>query len=292
MSIPFTKMHGLGNDYVYIIDMQEHLHHLSELSRKISDRHFGVGSDGLVLLLPPNAPDGDLRMRMFNSDGSEAEMCGNAIRCVGKLAYETGLCHKPVIKVNTAAGTKILNLILEGEQVLGARVDMGKPELTPSRIPVMADDPQTPFIARPISCNNTTYTVTAVSMGNPHAIIFVDDVAALDLPTLGPSLEHHPLFPARTNVEFVQIDSHSSVHMRVWERGAGETLACGTGACATAVACVLNGRTDRSVDIHLLGGILHIEWDEVSGHVFMTGPAETAFTGIWPDDGTDIIARV
>ena len=277
-------MHGLGNDYVYVIDMQERIQNHSDLSRKISDRHFGVGSDGLVLLLPPSTPDGDLRMRMFNSDGSEAEMCGNAIRCVGKLAYETGLCHKPQIRVNTAAGVKILHLLLEGDRVLGARVDMGKPELEPARIPVAAADPQAPFISIPISCENQSYKVTAVSMGNPHAVIFVNDVASLDLPKLGPGLEHHPIFPARTNVEFVQIDNRSSVHMRVWERGAGETLACGTGACATAVACVLNDLTDRCVDVHLLGGVLHIEWDEITDHVFMTGPAEIAFTGVWPDE--------
>lgn len=277
----FTKMQGIGNDYVYVNGFEERVDSPGELARKISNRNFGVGSDGLVLILP--SASADVRMRMFNADGSEAEMCGNAVRCVGKYVYDHGIQVKDVITVETGAGVKVVRLLFEAGEVCGATVDMGEPELIPSRIPVLTeaslDGGQQRFVAHPVDVNGQLYEITAVSMGNPHAVIFMKGIDDLDLPRMGPDFEHHPLFPKRTNTEFVEVISSTRVRMRVWERGAGETLACGTGACAVAVACVLNGYTGRDVEVELKGGTLKIHWDESSNHVHMTGGAVTVFAG-------------
>ncbi|MEG6503495.1 MULTISPECIES: diaminopimelate epimerase [unclassified Desulfovibrio] len=281
VALRFTKMQGIGNDYVYINGFQERIDSPGELAKKISDRHFGIGSDGLVLILP--SASADVRMRMFNADGSESEMCGNAVRCVGKYVYDHGIQVKDVITVETRAGVKIVRLLFEAGQVCGATVDMGEPELNPARIPVLTetsgDGSQQRFVARPVDVNGQLYEITAVSMGNPHAVIFTKGIDDLDLPRIGPRFEHHPLFPKRTNTEFAEVISSTKVRMRVWERGAGETLACGTGACAVAVACVLNGYAGREVEVELKGGSLHIHWDEASNHVYMTGGAVTVFSG-------------
>jgi diaminopimelate epimerase len=281
--IPFTKMEGLGNDYIYINGFDITLEDPAALARAMSDRHFGIGSDGLVLILPSAVAD--VRMRMFNSDGSEAEMCGNASRCVGKYVYDHGLVKKPVITLETKAGIKVLHLMFEHDTVVGARVDMGEPILSAKNIPVQTDTdlPQAnePVINKMLSVAGQTWKITAVSMGNPHAVVFVDNVATLDLPQLGVAFEQHSFFPQRVNTEFVQILSPSHVRMRVWERGAGETLACGTGACATVVACVLTGQCERRVRVDLLGGALDIEWNEQDNHVLMTGPARTVFDGMY-----------
>lgn len=279
--IPFTKMEGCGNDYVYVNGFEVDVPDPSALAVKISDRHFGVGSDGLVLILPSETAD--VRMRMFNSDGSEAEMCGNASRCVGKYAYDNGICRKDTIRLETKAGLKILHMIIQDGVAVGARVDMGEPELTPERIPVSPDDggDAARCVARPLQAAGGSWPVTCVSMGNPHAVLFVNDTDGLNLPEIGPEFENHGWFPRRTNTEFVQIVDKGRVKMRVWERGAGETLACGTGACATGVACVLNGKTDRRIQVDLLGGSLTIEWNAEDNHVYMTGPATTVFTGIY-----------
>ena len=280
-TLRFTKMQGIGNDYVYVNVFEERVDSPGELAKKISDRHFGVGSDGLVLILP--SASADVRMRMFNADGSEAEMCGNAVRCVGKYVYDHGIQVKDVITVETGAGVKVVRLLFEAGEVCGATVDMGEPELTPARIPVLTeastDGGQQRFVAHPVDVDGQLYEITAVSMGNPHAVIFMKGIDELDLPRIGPNFEHHPLFPKRTNTEFVEVISSNKVRMRVWERGAGETLACGTGACAVAVACVLNGYTGRDVDVELKGGTLQIHWDESSNHVYMTGGAVTVFAG-------------
>ena len=280
-TLRFTKMQGIGNDYVYVNGFEERVDSPGELAKKISGRHFGVGSDGLVLILP--SASADVRMRMFNADGSEAEMCGNAVRCVGKYVYDHGIQVKDVITVETGAGVKVVRLLFEAGEVCGATVDMGEPELTPAKIPVLTeastDGGQQRFVAHPVDVNGQLYEITAVSMGNPHAVIFMKGIDELDLPRIGPNFEHHPLFPKRTNTEFVEVISSNKVRMRVWERGAGETLACGTGACAVAVACVLNGYTGRDVDVELKGGTLQIHWDESSNHVYMTGGAVTVFAG-------------
>lgn len=278
----FTKMQGTGNDYVYVDCFSEPVHSPRELAKKISDRHFGVGSDGLVLILP--SAKADARMRMFNPDGSEAEMCGNASRCVGKYVYDSGLAKKDLIRLETRAGVKIIRLLFEGGEVRGAMVDMGEPVLDPERIPVAIAGVATAngerrCVAMPIEVAGVSYDVTCVSMGNPHAVVFQKGIEELDLPALGPDFECHALFPNRINTEFVEILSRTRIRMRVWERGAGETLACGTGACAALVACVLNGYTEREADVELKGGVLHVKWDEASNHVFMSGPAVTVFTG-------------
>ncbi len=281
--VRFTKMQGIGNDYVYINGFEEDgIDDPGALARRISDRHFGVGSDGLVLVLPSQSAD--VRMRMFNADGSEAEMCGNAIRCVGKYAYEHGLVAGTSVRVETLAGEKIVNLLHENGQICAATVDMGVPELMPAHIPVLVQDggDTQSFIARHVDVGGTVYDVTAVSMGNPHAVVFMEYIDMLDLPCLGPRFECHPLFPRRINTEFVELVSPALVRMRVWERGAGETMACGTGACAVAVACHLTGRTGRELDVELRGGTLHIRWDAASGRVFMTGGALTVFEGMYP----------
>ena len=271
----FTKMQGLGNDYIYVDCTKNILDNPSEVARKVSDRHFGIGSDGLVLIL--SSDKADFRMRMFNSDGSEAEMCGNAIRCVGKYVFDNKLTDKTNITIETLAGIKVLELRTEEGKVVLVRVDMGEPILTPKEIPVEGNKDR--FIAEPIEIDGHIYKVTAVSMGNPHAISYVEDVENFSLFQVGPKMETHKLFPRKVNAEFVQVIDKSTLKMRVWERGAGETLACGTGACATLVSSVLNGVSERVAKIKLLGGDLFIEWSEKDNHVYMTGPAEKVFDG-------------
>lgn len=271
----FTKMQGLGNDYIYVDCTQKSITNPSEVAKKVSDRHFGIGSDGLVLILPSDKAD--FQMRMFNSDGSESEMCGNAIRCVGKYVYDNKLTNENNLTIETLAGLKVLELKIEAEKVILVRVDMGEPILTPKNIPVEGDKER--FISEPIEIDGQTYNVTAVSMGNPHAITYVDDIANFPLYEVGPKMETNKLFPRKVNAEFVQIIDKSTLKMRVWERGAGETLACGTGASAVLVASVLNGVADRAATIKLLGGDLFIEWSEKDNHVYMTGPAVKVFEG-------------
>lgn len=273
----FTKMQGIGNDYVFINGFEEEIVDPAFVARKISDRHFGVGSDGLVLILP--SATADLRMRMFNADGTEAEMCGNATRCVGKYAYDHNLVKKEIISLETLAGTKIIRLRVDGGQVLGATVDMGEPILEPCAIPVTPPQPGDKCVAQAIKVGGQEYEFTAVSMGNPHAVIFMENIDGLDLPALGPLFENHEYFPHRANTEFVEVLATDRIRMRVWERGAGETLACGTGACAALVACALNNVTAREADVELIGGTLHVKWDQANNHVYMTGPAVTVFKG-------------
>lgn len=271
----FTKMQGLGNDYIYVDCTKSELDKPSEIAKKVSDRHFGIGSDGLVLIMKSDIAD--FRMRMFNSDGSESEMCGNAIRCVGKYVYDNKLTIKNKINVETLAGIKVLDMTIENGSVVLVKVDMGEPILIPKNIPVYSSKDR--FIAEPVEIEGRNFAVTAVSMGNPHAISYVDDVENFPLYTLGPKMETHKLFPRKVNAEFVQVIDKKTLKMRVWERGAGETLACGTGASAVLVASVLNGVSERAATIKLLGGDLSIEWSEADNHVYMTGPAVKVFDG-------------
>ena len=275
----FTKMQGLGNDYVYLDCTGEMPGDLPGLTRKISDRHFGVGSDGLICVCPSRRAD--FRMVMYNADGSEGEMCGNGIRCVGKFVYEKGLSGTRHLAIETLAGIKMLELHTSGGTVVSVTVDMGEPILAPERIPVIASGDN--FIAQHMEAGGRTWEVTCLSMGNPHAVIFVPAVSSLPLRELGPLFERHPSFPHRINTEFVQVEDKSTLRMRVWERGSGETLACGTGACASLVAAGLNGLSEPKATVRLLGGDLIIRWDrETDGHVYMTGPAVTVFEGDWP----------
>lgn len=271
----FTKMHGIGNDYVYVNCFKEEIENPSELARFVSNRNFGVGSDGLILIRP--SEKADFQMDMYNSDGSQAEMCGNGIRCVGKYVYDYGLTDKTQITVDTLAGIKYLDLTVEDGKVSKIRVNMGEPILKPELVPVIS--PEDPSVDIPIEVKGKKYNMTCVSMGNPHAVIFMDHVKDLDIEVIGPYFENHTCFPKRTNTEFVEILDRNTVNMRVWERGAGETLACGTGACATAVACVLNDKTEDKLTVHLLGGDLQIEWDRETNQIYMTGPATTVFDG-------------
>lgn len=268
-------MQGLGNDYIYVDCTKKALDNPSQIAVKVSDRHFGIGSDGLVLILPSQVAD--FRMRMFNSDGSESEMCGNAIRCVGKYVYDNGLTDKNIINIETLAGIKVLTLTIENGQVTLVRVDMGEPILVPKDIPVAADKDS--FIAEPVKIEDIEFKVTAVSMGNPHAVSYIDNVADFPLSQIGPKMETNKLFPRKVNAEFVQIIDRTTLKMRVWERGAGETLACGTGACAVLVSSVLNNVSERAATVKLLGGDLFIEWSEKDNHVYMTGPAVKVFDG-------------
>lgn len=273
--LKFTKMHGAGNDYVYINGFTQTIDNPSELAVKISDRHFGIGSDGLILVLPSDKAD--IRMQMFNSDGSEAEMCGNGSRCVGKFAYDNGLVNKKQISLETKAGIKYI-LLLEGDETTrNVTIDMGEPILEAAEIPVVAD--QSPVIDLPLMIDGKEWKMTCVSMGNPHAVTFTEGIKHLVLPNIGPLFEKNLAFPRKTNTEFIEVVDRKTLNMRVWERGAGETLACGTGACASAVAAVLNNLTDRKVTIHLLGGDLEIEWRESDNRVYMTGEAVTVFEG-------------
>ena len=271
----FTKMEGLGNDYVYVNCLAEQIDNPASLVQMVSDRHFGIGSDGLILIRPSSVAD--FFMEMFNADGSRSEMCGNGIRCVGKYVYDHGLTDKTRVDVNTLAGIKHLELHVEDGVVATVTVDMGEPVLEAGLIPVVAE--QSPVVAQPIEVCGQTFEMTCVSMGNPHAVVFVDDVEGFPVEEIGRPFEFHPAFPRRVNAEFVQVISPTEVAMRVWERGTGETLACGTGACATTVACILNGRTEDEITLHLLGGDLKVRWDREQNRVFMTGPATTVFDG-------------
>ena len=273
--IKFTKMHGLGNDYVYIDAINQKIENESSLAKFVSNRHFGIGSDGLILICKSNVAD--FKMRMFNSDGSEAEMCGNGIRCVGKFVYDKGLTNKTMVKIETLAGIKTLILNIKEGKVETARVDMGEPILEAEKIPVISKEQPVKNLV--LEAEEKKFKFTCVSMGNPHAITIVDDTKKFDVEKYGRILEVDKVFPKKANIEFVQIADKENIKMRVWERGAGETLACGTGACATAVACNLNGLTERKVNIELLGGILNIEWNKEDNHVYMTGPAVTVFDG-------------
>lgn len=273
----FTKMHGIGNDYVYVNAFDEKISNPERLAVVISDRHFGVGGDGLVLIMPSEIADA--RMRMFNADGSEAEMCGNAIRCVGKFLYDHQIVPKETLTIETLAGKKQLILETKEGKVNTVKVDMGEPILQSNLIPVDGE-PRT-IIGESITVNNRNYQFTAISMGNPHCVIFVPDITDDMVLTDGPALERHPLFPRKINVEFVKVNSRTSLTMRVWERGSGETMACGTGACASVVAGIANNLIDRVATVKLLGGELLIEWEPNSNHVFMTGPAVTVFEGEW-----------
>ena len=271
----FTKMQGIGNDYVYVNCFEERISEPSAVARMVSDRHFGVGSDGLILICPSEIAD--FRMDMYNADGSQAQMCGNGIRCVGKYVYDRGLTDKTVVRIETLAGVNTLELHVENGSVRSVTVDMGEPRLAPGEIPVRGEGAN--FIGRLVTVNMIQYRITAVSMGNPHAVVFLPDTDSLDLAAIGPAFEHHRLFPERTNTEFVHVIDRNTLKMRVWERGAGETLACGTGACASLVAAVLCGKADRRATLKLLGGDLDILWDEETNHVFMTGPAAFVFDG-------------
>jgi len=271
----FTKMQGAGNDYIYVNCLNEQLANPNEVSKFVSDRHFGIGSDGLVLICPSEVAD--FRMRMFNSDGSESEMCGNAIRCVGSMFYDNNFTKKSKVTIETPAGIKILELRIKDGYVEQVRVDMGEPILKSELIPVKVSTDR--MIKAPVEILDNTFYVTAVSMGNPHAVSYIEDVDGFDLYKYGPVMEVNKLYPKKINAEFVQVIDKKTLKMRVWERGAGETLACGTGACAVLVASVLNGLSERAATVKLLGGDLFIEWDEKNNHVYMTGPAVKVFEG-------------
>ena len=273
--IKFTKMQGLGNDYVYIDAINQNIENESSLAQFISNRNFGIGSDGLILICKSEIAD--FKMRMFNSDGSEAEMCGNGIRCVGKFVYDKGFTSKTEVTIETLAGIKKLKLFVKEGKVEKVRVDMGEPILEPTEIPVISEE--IPVKNLYIKVKEKEFTFTCVSMGNPHAITIVDDVENFDVETYGKEVEKNELFPNKTNVEFIEIINKNCVKMRVWERGAGETLACGTGACAVVVATILNELTENKVKVKLLGGDLEIEWNKDNNHIYMTGPAVTVFEG-------------
>ncbi len=273
----FTKMQGCGNDYVYVNCFTEKVEHPEELAVRVSNRNFGIGSDGLILICPSQVAD--VQMVMYNADGSRSQMCGNGVRCVGKYAYDYGLVKNEVITVETLAGIKTLHMETEQGKVVRVTVDMGAPITKPSEVPVAAEGDI--VLGKPVEVAGKEYELTCISMGNPHAVTFVEDTGVLDLESIGPEFEHHPMFPERVNTEFIQILSEEEINMRVWERGSGETLACGTGACASVYACILNKKTKDEVTVHLLGGDLRIRFDRETGHIFMTGPAMTVYEGEW-----------
>ncbi|EOS68570.1 diaminopimelate epimerase [Lachnospiraceae bacterium MD308] len=274
----FTKMHGLGNDYIYVNCFKEYIENPPKVARFVSDRHFGVGSDGLIMINPSKCAD--FEMEMYNADGSRSEMCGNGIRCVAKYVYDYGLTDKTSISVETLGGIKYLELTVKDGKTELVRVNMGKPELSPKLIPVVSGSPEDEaVIDAPILVGGREYRMTSVSMGNPHTVVYVDDVDGLDIEEIGPKFENHERFPNRVNTEFVKVLDRHTAQMRVWERGSGETLACGTGACAVAVSCILNGLTEDKVTVKLLGGDLEIEWDREADVVYMTGPATVVFDG-------------
>lgn len=275
MKLKFTKMHGCGNDYIYFNCFEQPIDHPEELAAALSDRHFGVGGDGIILICPSDKADA--KMRIFNADGSEGKMCGNGIRCVGKYLYDSGIACKPEITIDSLSGIKTLQMEVADGIAIGATVNMGKAILTPAEIPVLLDGERAVNV--PITVNDTQQHVTCVSMGNPHCIVFADDVDSLDLPAIGPGFEHHELFPERINTEFIRVIDDHTLQMRVWERGSGETWACGTGACASAVAAVLNGYCPMNdeITLHLRGGDLRIRYTEQA--VYMTGPATKVFEG-------------
>ena len=275
----FTKMQGLGNDYVYVNCFEETLNNPGETAVRVSDRHFGIGADGLIMINPSG--NADFEMEMYNADGSRGEMCGNGIRCVAKYVYDYGLTDKTHISIETLGGIKYVDLIVEDGKVRLVKVDMGSPVLETEKIPVRGVGERA--VNAPIQVDGREYRMTAVSMGNPHAVVFVDDVKGLELEKTGPFFENHECFPKRVNTEFVRVLDRKTVEMRVWERGSGETLACGTGACAAAVACVLNNLTEEAVTVKLLGGDLRIQWDRKKDKVYMTGPAAVVFDGVWPE---------
>jgi diaminopimelate epimerase len=271
----FTKMQGCGNDYVYINCTRNLIKEIPETARKLSDRHFGIGSDGLILIR--SSQKADFMMDMYNYDGSQAKMCGNGIRCVAKYVYDNGLTDKKNITIETLAGIKKLDLTVEDGRVNMVTVDMGKPITKPSLIPVVSD--KEIVLREKIKAEDQVYEVTCISMGNPHAVVFVEDTKTIPIETLGPLFEYHPMFPNRVNTEFVHVKDQSHIDMRVWERGSGETLACGTGACASVMAGILNGYTGNEVEVSLLGGNLKIRYDEKKDIIFMTGPAVKVFEG-------------
>lgn len=281
----FTKMHGLGNDFI-LIDCTDESNsvsseHYDSLSRQLCDRHFGVGADGVLLVLP--STQADVRMRIINSDGSEAEMCGNGIRCFARYVYEQGIVPKDVMTIETLAGIMVPRILLGDDgQVAQVEVDMGEPILEKAEIPMVGSGRA---VAETIEIEEKPFQITAVSMGNPHCVIFVEDAKNFPIEYWGPRIERSAYFPRKTNVEFVQVLNEQEVIMRVWERGAAVTLACGTGACATTVACVLNGKTDRQIRLHLDGGDLQVRWDADNNHLYMTGPAEAVFQGQYPWEG-------
>lgn len=273
----FTKMHGIGNNYLYVDLFKETVEDPNELSRRMSDVSFGAGSDGLVLIGPSDRAD--FRMRMFNKDGSEGEMCGNATRCVAKYVYDRGLTDRTEVTLETNGGIKILKLTVTDGKVTGVTVDMGEPILNGARIPVALDGE--PIVARRAFLAGEERVITCVNTGNPHCVLFVDDAAHMDIGETGRAIENDPLFPLRTNVEFVTVEDRARLRMRVWERGSGITMACGTGACASLVAAVLNGYTERKATVRLDGGDLTVEWDEKTNHCYQTGPAEFVYDGEW-----------
>jgi diaminopimelate epimerase len=271
----FTKMQGCGNDYVYIDCTKNSIENIAEIAVKVSDRHFGIGSDGLILIKPSETAD--FTMDMYNNDGSRGKMCGNGIRCVAKYVYDSGMTDKKQLRIETLSGIKELDLTVEDGKVTFVTVNMGAPITSPSLIPVISE--KEILIKEPILVGDETYEITCVSMGNPHAIVFVEDTKAVPIETLGPKFDFHTMFPERVNTEFVHVVDRNHIEMRVWERGSGETLACGTGACASVVACILNGLTEKEVTVSLLGGTLKIRYDKEQNTVFMTGPAVKVFEG-------------
>ncbi len=288
----FTKMHGCGNDYVYVDGSRENIPQdkKSDLARKVSDRHFGIGSDGLIFINPVSDPSIDFEMEMYNADGSRSEMCGNGIRCVAKYVYDNRLTDKKNLVIVSAGQKKYIDLTVGDDNLVSSvKVDMGAPILTPELVPVSLDKSEAnststdAVINAPVTIAGKEWNITCVSMGNPHAVVFLPedvDLETFDIEAIGPKFENNEIFPNRTNTEFVKVDNRGSVHMRVWERGTGETLACGTGCCATTVACILNGLTDEKVDVHVLGGIVTCSWNgDSTSSVIMEGPATTVFTG-------------
>ena len=281
MALGFTKMHGLGNDYVYVDVFDQKVADGSGLARRIADRHRGVGGDGLILVARPENADADVRMIMFNADGSRSQMCGNGVRCVAKFAYERGRSRANPMRVQTDRGVLTLDLSLKDGRVEQVRVDMGEPILEPSKIPVALGGPKVVSALLPMP--DSILSMTCVSMGNPHAVIYVDDTKRVPLKEWGPRIERHPLFPERVNAHFVQVIEPQHVRMITWERGTGPTQACGTGAAAVCVAGVLTGNSQRVVRVTLPGGDLQLEWNEATNHVFKTGPATDVFDGVWPE---------
>lgn len=271
----FTKMQGCGNDYVYVNGFENKIDNPNKLSEIVSDRHFGIGSDGLIVINP--SEKADFKMSMYNADGSEGKMCGNGIRCVAKYVYDNKMTDKTTITVETLSGIKTLELNVKNDKVETVKVNMGTPILLPKDVPVVSDKDK--VVDEPIVIDDKEYRITCVSMGNPHAITFIENTDDLEIETIGPKFENNPIFPDRVNTEFIQVLERNTVKMRVWERGSGETFACGTGACATVVACVLNGLTDDKVTVKLLGGDLFIEYNREENTVYMTGPAKVSFTG-------------
>ncbi|MCI9075136.1 MAG: diaminopimelate epimerase [Dorea sp.] len=271
----FTKMHGLGNDYVYVNCFVEYVREPGELARLVSRRHFGIGADGLILICP--SEKADFRMEIYNADGSRAEMCGNGIRCLAKYVYEHGMTEKKELQIETPAGIRSLWLKTEGNRVEQVTVDMGYPVLQADKIPIISENSR--VIQEKITIHQTEYRMTGVSMGNPHAVVYVKRVKGIDISRMGPEFEYHGRFPRRINVEFAEVLGRNRIRVRVWERGAGETLACGTGACAAVVASVLNDLTERQVSVQLEGGELTVLWSSDDGKVYMTGPAETVYDG-------------